>query len=337
MKTVIFYSSVKDKSLFRTQSFYQTDIGILTELGYNVILSNKISDAFLFWKYDMVFGYFYRYSFFFILIARLCGKKSFLTGGIDSLDRKFVGDKEYKIQRLFFKLCYLVATKCIIVSHEDLKHVEEIVGPNRDKIVFSEHSISTSMFANTIPLAERENSFVSICWQGTEGNIVRKGIDKAIELFSLLAQRDSFRDSKFYILGRKGAGTPYLEGLIRQSSAPDRIIITGEVSEEEKIDFLKHNRYYFQLSQYEGFGVASLEALVAGDIVLHSGKGGLKNPIYDTYVHVDVDEQIEKQVDVIYHRLLDFDQESIVKSVAGCCLAYDNGRRRQDLKEILAC
>ena len=63
-KRILFYSSVQDKKLFYIQQFYRIDIEILENLGYQVLLSNKISDAWKFWKYDFVFAYFYRYAFF---------------------------------------------------------------------------------------------------------------------------------------------------------------------------------------------------------------------------------------------------------------------------------
>ena len=56
--------------------------------------------------------------------------------------------------------------------------------------------------------------------------------------------------------------------------------LKGEVSEEDKINLLKRSKYYFQLSLYEGFGLAALEALCADNILIHSGKGGLANSIY---------------------------------------------------------
>ena len=107
--------------LFKTQKFYQIDISILKDLGYDVLLSNRIFDSLLFWKYDILFSYFYRYSFFAALLAKCFGKKTYFTGGIDSLDSDYASAFNYKIQALFFKLCYWVADSCIIVSQSDLK------------------------------------------------------------------------------------------------------------------------------------------------------------------------------------------------------------------------
>ena len=63
-KRLLFYSSVKSLELFKTQKFYQIDIALLEDLGYDVWLSNRIFDSLLFWKYDILFSYFYRYSFY---------------------------------------------------------------------------------------------------------------------------------------------------------------------------------------------------------------------------------------------------------------------------------
>lgn len=101
MKRILFYSSVNSLELFKTQKFYQIDISILKDLGYDVLLSNRIFDSLLFWKYDILFSYFYRYSFFAALLAKCFGKKTYFTGGIDSLDSDYASAFNYKIQALF--------------------------------------------------------------------------------------------------------------------------------------------------------------------------------------------------------------------------------------------
>lgn len=37
-KVVLFYSSVQEKKMFYIQGFYKTDISILQDLGYSVLL-----------------------------------------------------------------------------------------------------------------------------------------------------------------------------------------------------------------------------------------------------------------------------------------------------------
>lgn len=94
--------------LFKTQKFYQIDISILKDLGYDVLLSNRIFDSLLFWKYDILFSYFYRYSFFAALLAKCFGKKTYFTGGIDSLDSDYAS--AFKIF-VFTNSCYSILCK----------------------------------------------------------------------------------------------------------------------------------------------------------------------------------------------------------------------------------
>lgn len=332
MKTILFYSSVKDKSLFQTQKFYQIDILLLERLGYNIILSNKVMDAFKFWKYDILFGYFFRWSLFAAAIARLFGKKVYLTGGIDALDRDFAGEKAYHEQKRLFLWCYKFVTKCIIVSPTDMQHVKEILDGNDGKLAFSEHTIETAAFKE-INMAAKENMFTTIGWQGVISD--RKGMDKAIMLFGMLKKYPEFADYKMYIIGRKGAYTPILQKIIDDCKLTDSVIITGEVSEEKKIDYLKRSKYYFQLSKFEGFGIAALEALVAGNVVLHSGKGGLSNPIYDMHVKVNIDDPLENQVTYIRQQLQAVDESKLIDHAQTVCAYYDNDRRKNDFAQIL--
>ena len=331
---VCFYSSVKDISLFKTQKFYQIDISILKRMGYEVIVSNNIFDAFKFWKYNFVFAYFYRYSFFFALIALILGRRTYFTGGIDALDIEYAGRKQYIVQKLLFILCYTIAKKCIIVSKTDLKHVEEIVGIGKSKIVFSEHSIDmTSFLCKSIN--KKEHIFTTIGWMGSIGNVKRKGIDKALFLFSLLKKEPFFSDCKFVLMGREGIGTTYLREIIEKLGISNSVIITGEISEQRKIDLLLKSKYYFQLSSYEGFGIAALEALIAGNIIIHSGKGGLDNPIYSKHIRVDINKDILEQIESIKMKLSIISDIEVMKNMKECSEYYDNDRRMRDFYEII--
>lgn len=333
-KTILFYSSVKDKSLFYTQRFYQIDIDILKDLGYTVVLSNKITDALKFWKYNCVFAYFYRWSFFVALIAKIFGRSTYFTGGIDALNKSTNSKKNYFVQVLFFYLCHLVAKKCIIVSNTDMQHVYCIVGKSK-KLVYSEHTVKTSDFINDFDPILKKNDFVTICWQGDKSNIERKGVDLALVLFSNLIKKAEFRKSNFYILGRTGNGTHYLSQIIESLGLKERVFIIGEVSEAEKIEYLTRNKFYFQLSQYEGFGIAALEALLSGDIIIHSGQGGLSNKIFKKHIEVDIYGDIEKLSANLYKRLLTIDQNQLNKVIQVCFSYYDNSRRKDDFYKIL--
>ena len=79
-RTILFYAAVKDVSLFHTQMFYENTKKTLEELGFNVIMTNRMSDA-LKLKYDGLLCFFFRQGVIPALFAKLRRKKVFFTGG----------------------------------------------------------------------------------------------------------------------------------------------------------------------------------------------------------------------------------------------------------------
>lgn len=65
-----------------------------------------------------------------------------MTGGIDALDRNLVSEKEYIFQKIMFKLCYLFADKCVVVSNSDLKNISGLYKKKPTKLFFSYHVIN---------------------------------------------------------------------------------------------------------------------------------------------------------------------------------------------------
>ncbi|RGT58258.1 MULTISPECIES: glycosyltransferase family 4 protein [Bacteroides] len=330
-KRVLFYSSVTSKKLFDTQKFYRIDIDILRDLGYTVILSNKVFDVLSFWKYDFVFAYFYRKAFLVALFARLYGKDTYFTGGIDDLDESYASSKRYLIQKILFNLCYLISKSCIIVSHSDLKNIKKcLCYKTLKKTSFSEHAINTDVFSNSL---SKKDYFLSIGWMGSIENVQRKGIDTAIKLFARIREIPKFEHYKFFIIGKEGDGTSYLQSLIKKLNLNDSVKLIGECPENEKIMYLKQSRYYFQLSKYEGFGLAALEALCANCILIHSGKGGLSNPVYSNQLLFDIDNVFDNELSVLIEKISSFSPPILNNDIL---LYYDIQRRKEDLKAIIS-
>lgn len=333
-KKILFYSSVEDKQLFQVQTFYQIDIRLLKELGYTIQLSNKIFDTLYFWKYDFVFAYFYRKSFFVALIASLFAKNTYFTGGIDDLDKNYASDKRYRIQKILIRLCYWVSKSCIIVSKSDLENVKNVIRDHSyKKISYSEHSINIDKFAKGF--ITKEHIFTTIVWMGEEENIRRKGVDTALKIFSYLKQSSTYADYKFVIIGEIGRGTSYIQTLIEKYNISDSVIITGKLPEQDKITYLKKSKYYFQLSHYEGFGMAALEALSAKNIVIHSKKGGLANSVFENGIYFNIDNDFKEELKTLFESLKAFNDQKLDSIYNEIKDYYDHQRRKQDLKNII--
>jgi glycosyltransferase involved in cell wall biosynthesis len=292
MKTVLFYSSVKTKKMFSIQSYYRNDILILKSLGYNVRLSNSFADFFCFWKYNVAFLYFYRYGLIPAIISKCFCKKVYFTGGIDYLDKTFATLKQRKIQGLFFQMCNLFSDTSILVSTTDKQNIESLYGgklPSNCKISY--HIVDFNRFIYTGAFREKKSQFCTIAWMVNQDNFFRKGIDRAVRVFSRLVQ--DYPDYKLYIAGSPGKGSEALVKLIKELDIEKSVIYLGTITEEEKISLLKESMFYFQLSTYEGFGIAALEALAAGCIVIHSGRGGLKDAIGGFGYQFDIENEDE--------------------------------------------
>lgn len=336
MNRVFFYSGVKDKRLFHIQKFYHIDIELIKNLGFSIYESNKITDFLYFWRYDTAFIYFYKIGLFSAIIARLFGKKVYFTGGIDNLEKRTTTFKEYQIQKLFFKLCYLLSDKCILVSTSDETNVKNIYsGMLPERTYLSFHTIDIEKFV-VQDLSKKQNVFSTIAWMGRIENVYRKGVDRSLRVFKALTEKTKYANASFYIIGKEGEGSEYLRKLCIELGISDKVVFTGSIDEEQKIDILKRSRYYFQLSSYEGFGIAAIEALAAKNIVIHSGNGGLKETMKNFGIKVDIVLDLEKQIDHIYDQLSTFNLEKLERAQKHVVDNYSNIRRQNDFEKIFA-
>jgi glycosyltransferase involved in cell wall biosynthesis len=93
----------------------------------------------------------------------------------------------------------------------------------------------------------------------------RKRLDLAIKVFLEYKEKDSL----FYIIG----DGPYKEEILKiiKKLGMDNIILLGELSDEEVTLFMKASDYFIFTAQNEPFGMAPLEAYVAGCKVIPHG------------------------------------------------------------------
>lgn len=331
IKQILFYSSVKDLNLFKVQLFYKIDIEILQKLGYKVNISNNYFDFFKFNTYDIAFIYFYRIGLIPALISKILGKKVFFTGGIDSLAKgTFFTKKENIIQNVLFRLCYLVSDGCNIVSESDFSNVEKI-SFRKSKLHIFPHAIEVQQYIELNFI--KELTFTTVVWMGTVENVKRKGIDRAIKVFNLLNNFNPL--FKFFIIGTIGDGTKYLEELILELGVKN-IYFTGSISETKKIELLKRSKFHFQLSRYEGFGLSAVEALASGNIVIHSGVGGLKSTIRNFGLYISNPDDIESNAKQIVNYINTEHSDTVYNNIKDYVISnYSKEYRSNSLKKMI--
>jgi glycosyltransferase involved in cell wall biosynthesis len=333
-KRILFYSSVSTVSLFETQKFYKTDIEILKNLNFDVAVTNKISHFLIFWRYDIAFIYFYRKGLVPAIISKAFGKKVYFTGGIDDLNATTTNDKNYFLQKVFFKLCNLFSNKSILVSYSDQANVREIYsGKLPENIGLSFHTINIESFSVS-DLSIKECFFTTIVWMESIENVKRKGVNRALIIFKMLVEKNKYFNAKFYIIGKEGAGSIYLRLLCEELDICDKVVFTGSIDEILKIDLLRRSTYYFQLSTFEGFGIAALEALAAKNIVIHSARGGLRDTIKNYGVILNINEPLPKQLDSLDCELLNFNNNKLHAAYEDINTCYSNISRQKYFEVI---
>lgn len=280
-KTVLFYSNVRTKDMFSIQRFYAIDIEILKKIGYKVKLSNSIFDFFKFWEYDLVFIYFYRIGLVGAFIANIFNKNVYFTGGIDFLDKSYAKIKSFLIQKILFKACNYFSTINFIVSSSDLLNVKSIFKNDYYNYIFCPHVIDFLPSYNF----SKCKIITTVVWMGNDENVYRKGILNSIKLFKSIHKIDP--EYKMYIIGYKGKGSNKVEKFILDHNLNNFVFLTGSIDEEEKLKLLQTSIAYFQLSVFEGFGIAAIEALALGNVVVHTGKGGLNDGISEFGIKLD--------------------------------------------------
>jgi glycosyltransferase involved in cell wall biosynthesis len=238
------------------------------------------------------------------------------------------------VRKWFFKLSTVLSDANIIVSPTDLENIQR-TNIKYSNITLIPHVINFERYQYDVSKVQKENIITTIVWMETKENVIRKGVDKLLYSYKeLLKYDDTF---KLIIIGSEGVGTEYLKNLAKEIDVFDKVIFTGRIEESEKIDYLKRSKFYFQLSMYEGFGIAAIEALAAGNLVVHSGKGGLGYTIGSKGIQVE-DTSDYKSIGLLlteinknYSNYSDFIQEGI--SHIQYNFSYDS--RKKNIRNVL--
>jgi len=321
--------------MFYLQGFYRTDIKILKDLGYKVNLSNNLWEFFRYEKYDISFLYFYKYSLFAAIISKIFKKKIIFTGGIDYLDREYASYINYYIQKIFFLISSAIANKIIIVSNADLQNIKKFKKHLPiSKYILSYHTIEFESYKYN-DIDKKQKILSTIVWMGRKENVIRKGIDKAIELYKNIYKIDN--EYRMIIIGPIGEGTKFIKDIIKFEKMEDKILLTGGISEKDKIETLKMSTIYAQLSIYEGFGIAAIEALASGNIVVHTGKGGLAYGIGNNGVLIRKEDKYEdiakKIINIISDREMHL--KMINNGIEHIFQNFIYNKRLQDFRDIM--
>jgi glycosyltransferase involved in cell wall biosynthesis len=118
----------------------------------------------------------------------------------------------------------------------------------------------------------------------------QKGIDRALRLFALVAQKQ--QRAEFFIYGPDGGYAPRLRALASELGVADRVRFMGITSFDRLKEEAPRFSFYLQLSRIEGMALSVVEAMQLGLIPVVSAVGEIPN-----YCHSGNSILIDNKVD----------------------------------------
>jgi glycosyltransferase involved in cell wall biosynthesis len=124
---------------------------------------------------------------------------------------------------------------------------------------------------------------LNICWSG-RGNLRRKGVFDILDAVRILVQRGL--DARITLAGKAGDGFDELASGVRDRGLAQQVVLAGEITKVEKLHLLADCAIYVQPSYYEGFGLATAEAMASGACVITCDVGEVRHVVGDAALYV---------------------------------------------------
>jgi glycosyltransferase involved in cell wall biosynthesis len=266
-KTVCFFAKVKNRSVLERFEFYTQDLRILEELGLQVEVAVSPSQV---RRADLYFVWWWTWAFFPVLAARTVRRPVLVTGTFDY----WAFDGRPALHRAMMKYALAHADANIFVSNLEYRLVPANLRVKEPGYV--PHVIDTDVY---LPGPKPREDFVFTVVHLEHGNARRKCIPELIQAARRV--QESHPGTRFVIAGEKGSDFPGLENLVRSLGAESYIEFLGAISLEQKVALMQRCRVYASPSRYEGFGLATLEAMSCGAPVVGSPVGAMPEVVGD--------------------------------------------------------
>lgn len=310
-KKILIYSRLKDLNLFNTLNFYKADLDALNLISDDIYLTNSLSEI-IKKKPDVTLSYFYSFSLFSVIITKLIGGVALVTGGADQIEKTVNKSKKFFIYKLFAFIILLISDYIILSSSGDIKNFRKLSFGFKflqKKIKYSTHPVDIIKpeACEFEFIKNAEFTILTICWMGTSNNIYRKGLLKCISILTKMIELNI--NAKLVIIGPTGQATNIVEEYAKLNNVFEKIWITGSVDEIKKFQLINACSAYFQISTYEGFGLAAAEAFLSNKLVVHSSKGGLKDIFGKEGIIVedkDHNDYTKEEVLNLWQKILEF-------------------------------
>ena len=199
----------------------------------------------------------------------------------------------YLLQRLSDALLYPLERYTYrraqrVLAHSPMTRRDIIaLGVPANRVGFLPVPIDTSIY-QPLPLNDCNGDYVVFVGRLSDP---RKNVE--LLLHALVCARSSGTEIPAVLVGRANKG---LQSLCRQLGLSDLVQFAGYVTEEQKLHYLQHARFFVLPSRQEGFGIVAFEAMACGLPVIATRCGALENLIEPGATGVLVDNENEQQL-----------------------------------------
>lgn len=281
MSKVVFYCRDTLENI-QSMEYYRQDIEALRGVGHDVVVCNRYRD--IPWRFDILFVWWWTYALLPVALTKLVGRQAVISGVYNFRFENPSSGRDFFarpwLQRLVIALATRLADANLFTSDREVEAVAAHFGLRTAH--YAPCAVGEDYFSVVGPAAGRA-LLLNLAWSGSE-NLQRKGVWTILEAAVLLKQRGLSFD--LVLAGKRGDGLSTLQQRVIDLGLSDCVRAIGEVTLEEKLDLFSRTRLYLQPSYFEGFGLATAEAMAAGCCVITTEAGEVPTVVGDCGVYV---------------------------------------------------
>lgn len=333
MKKVCFYANV-DLAKIKQVEFYRTDLSILKDLGFDVVIATSLWEVFKSRNCDLFYVWWWNRAIFVKIIAYIFGDSRVVVCGVIDYFFPYKSSSAFIFRPLWQKILIRLSLKfcdenILICNYEYniSRSFFSIRSPRMVYLAIDETYVSKQPYAETL-------TALNIAWSSKE-SVKRKGLVELIQAVKLVVEE--YPNFKLVMAGRSGDAVEELRAIIGANDLQKSITIESDITGERKKELLGQVDLYVQPSQYEGFGVAVAEAMRAGVPSLTTAAGSLPevtNCFLPPITQVAADE-IAIRIIEFYNKTFEMRKNISIQSVNHVASKFSYATRRSSLAELI--
>lgn len=292
------------------------------------------------YRFKLIYIWFADYhSLLPVFFSGFFGKKSVVNiGGYDA-DEILTGSPR-SLKERFRRFCvrYTVknASMLLPVSDSIREYLTQFVSPDKCETMYC--CIDTEIFQPPEVIPQKENLVITV---GGGGSFVKEALRKKLDFFIELGGRFNMvhpeYNARFFAIGHN-PGTATYEFLCKLITSPNVVLMPSTKTTGELIDYYKRASVYTQLSLYEAFGIAQVEAMLYGCIPVSNPGGAIAEVVGDAGFLInnyDMNEYILKIKEIFDKKHDELRNKAKVRVISNFSLEHRRKKLLNSVEKLL--